>query len=89
MGNKLTYPNINLSDIKLGDDNYNKMKSEAMNGSVKDIHNMGMWNQTVKRNIDEAKCWYKKAADMDYEPSIEAYKEIENNEEINWLWRFV
>lgn len=76
MVNEQKYPKINLSDISLGDLNYQKMKNCAKNGNLQSMHDMGMWYETVANDIEMAKYWYKRASDSGYEPADVAYKDL-------------
>ena len=66
--------NIPLDEIKEGSPEYEAMKSAAENGNMSAQHAMGLWNETVASNNDEAKKWYKKAADQGHEGAQEAYE---------------
>ena len=52
------------------------MKSAAENGNMFAQHAMGLWNETVALNKDEAKKWYKKAADQGHAGAEKALKEL-------------
>ena len=65
-----------LSDIKEGSQEYEIMKKAAENGDDSAQHSMGMWYQDVMGNLEEAKKWYKRAADQGHEGSKDACKEL-------------
>ena len=72
--------NIPLDEIKEGSPEYEAMKSAAENGNMFAQHAMGLWNETVTLNKDEAKKWYKKAADQGHEGAQKAYEIIKQKE---------
>lgn len=65
-----------LDEIKEGSPEYEAMESAAKNGDMFAQHAMGLWNETVALNEDEAKKWYKKAADQGHEGAESALREI-------------
>ena len=68
--------NIPLDEIKEDSPEYEAMKSAAENGNKFAQHAMGLWNETVALDNDEAKKWYKKAADQGHEGAKQAFSEL-------------
>ena len=67
---------ISLTDIKENSPLFNIMQEAANNGIHLAQHNMGMWNELVKKDYDEALRWYGKAASSGFEESAIAYTDL-------------
>ena len=52
------------------------MKSAAENGDPSAQHNMGLWNELVGKNFDEALKWYNKAANQGLDDSRKLYDDL-------------
>ena len=52
------------------------MESEAKKGNMSAQHNMGLWNETVVEDYDEALQWYRRAADSGHEGAQNAMEEL-------------
>ena len=70
--------NIPLNEIKEGSKEYEIMKDAAENGDPSAQHSMGMWEEIVACNGDEAKKWYKKAAEK-RDSAKDALEDLDNN----------
>lgn len=54
---------------------FREMSYEAHNGNPQAQHGLGMWNQ-VRGRDEEARRWYKRAADQGHEGAEEALKDM-------------
>ena len=71
------WENRSLSEIAEGSASFNEMLYEACNGNLRAQYALGMWYETYKREPDNAKTWYKKAAGQGHEGACEALKELD------------
>ena len=72
--------NIPLDKIREDSEEYKIMKKAAENGDPSSQHSMGMWQETVACNDDEAKKWYKKAAIQGHEGAKNAFDNLVKKE---------